>query len=88
MTTNSMGVFESYGLPEYLQGSWNNASKSLHLGGMSGHPTDPRKYCVICLTQGNAHIVQVFKSGSIKCDDQCNHFNLVSTCAHCLAVSK
>ena len=88
MTTNSMGAFESSGLPEYLQGSWNNASQILDLGGISGHPNDPSKYCVISLTQGNVHTVQVFESGCIKCDEQCYRFNSVSTCAHCLAVSK
>ena len=84
--TNS-GAFESSGL---RQGSWNNASQILDLGGISGHPNDPSKYmyCVISLTQGSVHTVRVFESGCIKCDDQCYHFNSVSTCAHCLEVSK
>ena len=30
----------------------------------------------------------MFESGCIKCDNQCYRFNSVSTCAHCLAVSK
>ena len=77
--TNS-AAFESSGLPEYLQGSWNNTTKILDLGRMSGHPNDPSKYCyghikVISLTQGSVHIVKVFESGCIKCDDQCYRFN-------------
>ena len=85
-TTNSE-AFESSGLPEYLQGSWNNASQILDLGGISGHPNDPSKYCVISFTQGNIYTVQVFESGCIKSDNHCYSFNSVSTCAHGPAVS-
>ena len=43
---------------------------------------DPSKYCVISLTQGRVHAVQVFESGCIKCYDQLYRFNSLSTCAH------
>ena len=80
-TTNS-GAFEN------LQGSWNNASQIFDLGGISGHPNDPSKYCVISFTQGSAHTVQVFESGCIKSDNQCYLFSSVSTCVHSPDVSK
>ena len=88
MTTNSMGVFESFEQSKYLQGSWNNASQILDIGGVSCHSTDPSKHGVISLTQRNVHTSQVFGSGCIKCDNQCYRFNSVSTCTHRLAVSK
>ena len=34
-----------------------NASQILDLGGISGHPNYPSKYCVISLTQGSVHSV-------------------------------
>lgn len=83
-----MGVFELSGLPEYLRGSWDNARQVLDLGGISKHPSAPNKVCVLSLTQGNVHTVEVFESGGIKCDNQCNRFNSVATCAHFLSVSK
>ena len=73
---------------KYLQGSWNNASQILDLGGISGHPNDPTKYCVISLTQGSVRTVQVFESGCIKSDNQCYLFSSVSTCVHSPDVSK
>ena len=86
--TNSMGAFESSGLPEYLQGSLNNGSQILDLAAISGHPNNPSKYCVISLRQGNVHTFQVLESGCTKRDDHAVlSFNSVSTRAHCLALS-
>ena len=60
--------------------------KSLNLVAYRNIPPTPIKF-VLSLTQGNVHTVEVFESSGIKCDNQCNRFNSVATCTHCLSVS-
>ena len=46
------------------------------------------KLLLILIAELTQFTVEVFESGRIKCDNQCNRFNSVATCAHCLSVSK
>ena len=59
MTSDPLGAFCDRGLPEFLQGSWENAKTILKLTGISRHPTDEQKYVVISLSQPIVHTIHL-----------------------------
>lgn len=68
MTSDPLGYFCDNGLPDFLQGSWENARMTLKLNGISKHPTDEPKYVVISLSQPIVHTIHVKPTGAIACD--------------------
>ena len=88
MTSDPLGEFCDSGLPEFLQGSWENAKTILTLNGISRHPTDKQKYVVISLFQPIVHTIHVKPTGAIACDKECYRFKTHRICAHTISVAK
>ena len=88
MTSDPLGDFCDSGLPEFLQGSWENAKTILKLNGISRHPTDEQKYVVISLSQPIVHTINVKPTGAIACDKECYRFKTHRICAHTISVAK
>lgn len=88
MTSDPLGDFCDSGLPEFLQGSWENAKTILKLNGISRHPTDEQKYVVISLSQPIVHTIHVKPTGAIACDKECYRFKTHRICAHAISVAK
>ena len=88
MTSDPLGDFCDSGLPEFLQGSWENAKTILKLNGISRHPTDEQKYVVISLSQPIVHTIHVKPTGAIACGKECHRFKTHRICAHAISVAK
>ena len=88
MTSDPLGEFCDSGLPEFLQGSWENAKTILTLNGISRHPTDEQKYVVISLFQPIVHTIHVKPTGAIACDKECYRLKIHRICAHTISVAK
>ena len=80
-----MGSFEDSGLPEFLRGSWSNASQILRLEGIVPFPNCKEKRIVISLSRPVSHTVEI-KGNKLACSE-CPRFKDRGICAHTLAVA-
>ncbi|XP_031553337.1 uncharacterized protein LOC116290448 [Actinia tenebrosa] len=83
-----LGKFEDTSLPEFLRGSFMNASKIVELKGVGPFPNNTNKRTVISLSKSTVHTVDIQKSGKVVCNDTCPRYKEHAICAHTIAVAR
>ena len=83
-----IGNFDEFNLPEFLKGTWKNASRIVALEGIGPFPNDAGKRTVISLSSPTVHTVEIKSKGKeFVCDDHCPRFKECAICAHTVAVA-
>lgn len=82
-----LGDFETTKLPEFLRGSFMNASKIVELKGVGPFPNNINKRTVISLSKSMVHTVDIQKNGKMVCDEACPRYKEYAICAHTIAAA-
>ena len=83
-----IGNFDEFNLPEFLKGTWKNASRIVTLEGIGSFPNDAGKRTVISLSAPTVHTVEIKSKGKeFVCDDHCPRFKECAMCAHTVVVA-
>ena len=83
-----IGDFDEFNLPEFLKGTWKNASKIVVLEGIGPFSNDAGKRTAISLSSPTEHTVEIkLKGKEFVCDDHSPRFKECAICTHTVAVA-